>query len=791
MGAHRRSAETAPRPADRRTPSGPEAERRGTGRRQFLGYLLAAPTLVVAAKVGVEAVEPRRADAAILSPPEPSDVMDLGDAQVMATLPTSNLIAVTVNTDGTASFELPRAEVGQGITTSIAMLIAEEMDLPLDKVHVTLADARPELLFNQLTGGSATIRTMYTPVRTAAALARQRLLQTAALQWGVQVDTLTASGGVVYGPGGKTATYGSLAVAASVAVSTTALVQLKDPSEFTVIGTARSRVDARDIVTGRKKFAMDVNVPNALPTMVCRPPTINGMVQSVSNLAAVQAMAGVTDVVIISTGVAVRAKTFGQCIDAVRALVVTWGPGTVDSESDATMLQDVKRAEIPLAVPSVPLLTKTVNAAFTFYTASNSPLETNSAIADVRADSAEIWSSLKSPITAQQTIAAKLGLPQGKVTVHVTEGGGSFGRHLFWDAAIEAAEVSQKVGKPVKLMWHRTDDFRHGRTHPLCTSRVRATYLLGNVLTYEQRHTGVSTDFSHGLGEIISATATQLPIGGNLSIAQAAFELTANVPYNFGITTQLLNEVDMGFHTGSMRNVYSPNVCVAQELVVDQLAKVAGQNPYQFRRAFLKDDRSRAVLDKAAQVGNWGRSMPAGTAQGIAFHADYKGVCAALVEIDCRPATVSRPVVNGVAGPRVTKVVFVADVGRPINPRGVEAQMMGGVMDGIALALTASLHIDSGLPQESSWDNYFYTRQWNVPTDLQIVVMPPTTGKPGGAGEFGVAASFAAVACAYARASGTMPTSFPINHDSPLGFTPAPRVPPVPASPTDGLANTF
>ena len=241
-----------------------------------------------------------------------------------------------------------------------------------------------------------------------------------------------------------------------------------------------------------------------------------------------------------------------------------------------------------------------MDAAFTFYRASNSPLETNSAIADVHADSAEIWSRLKSPITAQQTIAARLGLPQDKVTVHVTEGGGSFGRHLFWDAAIEAAEVSQEVGKPVKLMWHRTDDFRHGRTHPLCTSRVRATYLLGNVVTYEQRHTSISTDFSRGLGEIISATATQLPIGGNLSVAQA------------------------------------------QELVVDQLAKVAGQNPYQFRRAFLKDDRSRAVLDKAAQVGNWGRSMPAGTAQGIAFHAEYKGACAALVEIDCRPATVSR-----------------------------------------------------------------------------------------------------------------------------------------------------
>ena len=250
----------------------------------------------------------------------------------------------------------------------------------------------------------------------------------------MQIDSLTVSGGAVYGPRGRTATYGSLAVAAAVAVSTTALVQLKDPSTFTVIGTARNRVDARDIVTGRKKFAMDVNVPNALPTMVCRPPTINGTVGSVGNVAAVKPMPGVTDVVIISTGVAVRAKTFGQCIDAVRALTVTWGPGTVDGQSDATVLQAVKRAEIPLAVPTVPLLTKTVNAAFTFYTASNSPLETNSAVADVRADSAQIWSSLKSPITAQQTIAAKLGLPQDKVTVHVTEGGGSFGRHLFWDA---------------------------------------------------------------------------------------------------------------------------------------------------------------------------------------------------------------------------------------------------------------------------------------------------------------------------------------------------------------------
>src|SRR6201999_4465886 len=183
-------------------------------------------------------------------------------------------------------------------------------------------------------------------------------------------------------------------------------------------------------------------------------------------------------------------------------------------------------------------------------------------------------------------------------------------------------------------------------------------------------------------------------------------------------------------------------------------AKAMHKDPYKFRHEFLKDDRSRVVLDKAAQVGNWGRVMPAGTAQGIAFHEEYKGVCAALVEIDCRPATVDRPIEDGVTGPRVTKVVFAVDVGLPINPRGIEAQMLGGVMDGIALALTSSLHLRDGLPLEGSWDNYFYTRQWNVPPDIQVIVMPPTTGQPGGVGEFGVAASFAAVACAYARATG-------------------------------------
>jgi isoquinoline 1-oxidoreductase beta subunit len=196
----------------------------------------------------------------------------------------------------------------------------------------------------------------------------------------------------------------------------------------------------------------------------------------------------------------------------------------------------------------------------------------------------------------------------------------------------------------------------------------------------------------------------------------------------------------------------------------------------------------RAVLDRLAQVGNWGRAMPAGTAQGVGVHREYKSFAACLVEIDCRPATVNRVVRDAFTGPRVTKAVCVVDVGLPVNPLGLQAQMMGAIMDGIAQTLTYSLHLKDGYFLEGSWDNAFYTRQWNAPPQLQVVVMPPTTDEPGGAGELGVAPSMAATACAYARATGTLPTSFPINHNrASLGFTPYPTVPPIPPAPTDGL----
>jgi len=759
----------------------------GFTRRKMMGYLLAAPTLVAAAQW-----EAAPADAAIPTV-QVTDALDLSDVLTLAALPTANLISVTVNSDGTASFALPRAEVGQGITTAVAMTIADEMDLPIDMVKVTLADARRELVFNQFTGGSNSMHSIFTPVRTAAAAARDRLLQAAAAELRVSTWDLRARDGVFTAADGRTATFGSLAKKAAVTRTVAVDPQLKSSADLAMIGTDQRRIDARDIVTGRKQFAMDLDVPDALPTMVCRAPTINGTALGVNNMAEVRAMPGITDVVIVPHsqfvpgGVAVRGKTFGQCIDAVRALKVNWGGSSVSGKSDASVLADLRKAQLPLT-PALP--GKTIDETFTFHFRPGDPLETNCAIADVRKDRAEIWSCLKSPILAKQQISVNLRLPLPNVAVHVTEGGGSFGRHLFCDAAFEAAAISQKLGKPVKLMWHRTDNFRQGRVHPMCTSRVRVTHLAGNVLAFDQRHTSVATDFTQGFGEILTSIDASLPLQNFLQFAEAVFTLTQRVPYNFGVVTQLLNEVYdfKEFNTSSVRNIYSPDVRTAGELMVDRLAKEMGKDPVRLRREFATDDRMRAVIDRASQAGSWGRSMPAGTAQGFAVHSEYKGRCACLVEIDCRPETVNRQIEHAYTGPRVTKAVFAVDVGLPINPLGLKAQMMGGIMDGIAQALSYGLHLKDGHFLEGSWDDAFYTRQWNTPPELEVIVMPRTTNDPGGAGEFGVAASMAAVACAYARATGTMPTSFPINHDGELGFEPFPTVPPIPASPTDGLA---
>lgn len=729
------------------------------------------------------------AAAAIPSGPQIPELYDLEDLQTDAALPTSALITVVVNEDGTASFALPRAEVGQGVTTSTAMIIAEELDIPLSKVKVTLAPARPELMFNQLTGGSNTSVSTYTPIRVAAAVARGALLAAAGAQFGYATDRLTTKQGIITAPDGQSTTYGEITKQAASFVTKTVEVSLKGNDEFTVLGTPQNRDDALAAVTGQKDYAMDLENRRAKPTMVCRPPTLNGSPKRLRNRKRILRMPGVKQVAVIDTGVAVRAATFGQCIDAIRQMKVDWNPGSVEGESDQTILARLRKAELPMIVPNVPLLAEQIDQDYVFTFRSSAALEPYCAIADVREDSAEIWAGLKVPILAQQNIAREVGLPQDKVKVNVVTSGGSFGHKLFGDHAIEAAKISKAMGKPVRLMWHRADEPRQGRLHPMVTSRCRATMLAGQVLSFEQRNTSVVTDFSHGLGEIITQTIDETPVApqlGGFGFSQTIFALTQELPYNFGVVTQLLNETDDRFNTGSMRNIYSPDTAVASELTIDMMAKKAGMDPLEFRLKHIKSAKVRKALEKVAEEGNWGRKMPANMAQGIAVHSEYKGATAVLVEIDNRPETVNRKIRNAVTGPRVTKAHLAVDCGLVLNPRGLEAQMQGGFMDGMALTLTSSCHLVDGRFIEASWDNYYYTRQWNVPKDLQIHILDGESDQPGGAGEAGVPATAAAVACAYARATGTTPTVFPINH-SKISFKPKSFIPPVPPSPTNGL----
>ncbi|MDN5748382.1 MAG: molybdopterin-dependent oxidoreductase [Pseudonocardia sp.] len=794
----------------------------GIGRRRFLGYLIAAPTLAVAVPIGASVLGPAAARALPTPVPEPAEIFDLSDLILTSTQPTANLITVVVNEDGTVSFSMPRAESGQGITTMAAMLIAEEMDVRVEDVTVTLADARPELIFNQQTQASSTAITMYEPIRVAAALARGRLLEAAAIKLGEEVRNLRTDAGKVITKSGSNIPFADLAVDAANVATRQVLAELRPQDQFKIIGTEVRRDDVVAAVTGRKTYTTDIDFPEALPTMVARPPMIQGTVESVNNLDEVRNMPGITDVVTISTdaapdfshsgqsGVAVRGRTFGQCIAAVRALDITWSGGTVDGASDESVLQQLRAAQAPFSVPSpspldeaagqIPLVTEglgelglieAIEEEFVFYWRSNSAMEPNVAVADVRDDSAEVWTPTQVPIWTQQQVAEELGLPLSQVTVHVMRGGGAFGRRLFNDAPLEAVRISKQTGKPVRLMWHRTDECRAGRVHPMCTSRIRATYSksAGQVVSFEQRHTSVATDYTEVFGEMLLANVARLPFTNELAVAQSVFLLTAAVPYDFGAVVLGLNEIGAfdTFNTGSVRNLYNMDVRPAQELMVDRLAAKLGKDRLDFRLETLESGRARKVLETVRDQGGWGRSLPDGVAQGVAVHEEYKGAMAVIAEVDTRPATVNRQIPGATTGPRVTKVTLAVDVGLPINPLGLRAQMQGGIMTGIAHVFTASLHLRDGNFLEGSWDDYRYTRHWNAPPEINVIVLPPNGERIGGAGEFPVAASTAAVACAYAAASGTMPTSFPIGHNEGIPFDVKTFQPPIPASPTNGL----
>jgi isoquinoline 1-oxidoreductase beta subunit len=712
----------------------------GITRRRFIAYAVAAPTLTMAVRVVLDATD---APSAAAAPGGVADAFDLTDALVLAAAPTVHNLVIEITEDNRVVMQLPRAEVGQGITTSIAMVLADELDARLVDVDMRLQDATPSNGFNQLTGGSASISVLYAPVRTVAAAMRARLVTAAAQRWGLPAETLRTRDTKVLAPDGRIATYGSLSRAAAAVIAPEIDPRPKDPSAFRLIGRPVTRIDARDIVTGRADYTLDLDVASAKPCVVARPPTLGGTVASVDATRA-RAMPGVLAVTTIPTGVAVVAQTFHHALKARDALVVRWNPGPAAGVSDAQIRSRLEAATSPFA----PAVGTRVDGVFNFAFVNHAPLETMVAIADVRASRAELWFPSKSPNAAKAAIAEAIGLPSDAVTCHVIRSGGSFGRRLFFDPAVEAAQISQRVGRAVKLLYTRTDDMHHGRMRPVSHHKVRASLLLAAVRMYEHRVATVPLDATHGLGDALTAAGANTYPGGT---AQALFHLTQNMPYDFGVESYVLNEVPLAIPTSSWRSVYSGTVAVADEIMVDEIARRLARDPLEFRRATVSDARGRAVLDTVATAGRWGRSMPRGCAQGIAMHSEYKGFVAYLAEIDARSP----------GAPRVTKVVIAADVGRCVNPRGLEAQLVGVTTDAISTILLAGNHIDNGAVRESSYTDFPWARMRQSPPRIEVHILAPT-GEPGGAGELGYPAAAAAIANAYARATNTRPRNFPL-----------------------------
>ncbi|GAA0607279.1 molybdopterin-dependent oxidoreductase [Sporichthya brevicatena] len=760
-------------------PAEPAAGEVRLGRRTFLTFLVGVPALSLATSVTLDGFLGDVAEAAtgstqaVPSGQSIEETFDIADAIIMAGAPTMPLLKLDIGTDGIVRFDIPRIEMGQGMTTSMAMLIAEELDCPLEQVKVTCADARPELACNQMTAGSCSHRQFHDPLRVLAATAKMRMTAAAAQQWGVDPSTLSVHDGVIVSGDGRTATFGELSRAAADPNLKIGQVRLKEASQYKIVGKPTRRVDALDIVTGRKKFTMDLQVPGALPTMVRRAPTLNAELQEFRNKAQVEKMPGVIATALLKNGVAVVAETFEQARAGAAAVEAVFDSGPVANESNETVGQKLRASMLPFMAP--PAGENTVEAEYEWAPAAHGFLEVECAIADIRSDGGDLWSGFQAPIVAAQQVALACGLPIESVKAHVVPVGGGFGRRVFFDAAMEAALVSKQVGRPIKLMWTRTDDFRHGRHRPQNVHRFRATILDGKVVSSEQRVAGVSTDYRHGLGEIFSAIITEMPQGAKQAIVndgfgQGVFTTMVSSPYNLGAQDKRQLEVSLGMPTSSYRSVPCQTARGSEEMFIDELAEKLKVDPYEFRRALLKSDRSRAVLDAVAERGQWGKAMPEGHAQGIAFHSESRSHTAALIELDARNPKL----------PRVTKAVIAIDCGKPINPLGIIAQMEGGLAEAISLTLKAGLHIVDGLPLEGSFSQYKWLRMRDMPSDIQVIVMPDKGDPIGGTGEVGMAAPTGAIAQAYAKVTGIRPRKFPIIH--PVDFEPfAPGQLPPPA----------
>jgi isoquinoline 1-oxidoreductase beta subunit len=682
----------------------------------------------------------------------------LGGLLVAVALPEENRLAaqrsggplrpnayIHIAPDSRVTFVIVKGEMGQGILTSLAMILADELDCDWAKVQTEFAPVDPAS-YGPMQGvyGSTSIRTMYKPMRQAGATARQMLILAAADKWSVPAEQLHTENGFVVGPAGQRVAYGALAeTAAKIAVP--ANVPLKDASAFKLIGTPAKRLDTRGKVSGATQFGIDAQVPGMAYATLARCPVFGGKVASFDGTKA-KAVPGVKDVLQVPSGVAVIADNTWSAMQGRRALKIEWNEGANAGLSSAILrrkMEDLAAqpgqvarhdgdAENAIAQAAVKL-----EATYTAPYLSHACMEPLNCTASVTGDSCEIWASTQMPSGARQVAAKITGLKPAQVTVHSMYMGGGFGRRGGTDYIEEAVEISKAAGMPVKLTWSREDDIQQGPFRPAAYVKFAgALDAEGWPLAFSSRVVCPSF-FSRG-GD---------------GVDRIAVEGIDSLEYTFPHFRVEYHAADGSVPTSFWRSVgYSQNTFFA-ECFLDELAAAGKKDPLEVRRRLLaKSPRLLAVLNLAAEKAGWGKAAP-GRFQGIGIVNNLGSYTAEVAEISLEKGKV-----------RVHRVVCAVDCGQVVNPAIVRQQIESGIAYGLTAALKGEITLDKGRVQQGNFDTYGMLRIDEMP-QIEVHIMP-SSAAPGGIGEASTPPIAPAVANALFAAIGKRIRSLPLKNEN-------------------------
>lgn len=660
---------------------------------------------------------------------------------------------LVIEPDDSITIRVSKSEMGQGIYTALAMLVAEELHCDWTKVRVEHASANRNLTDHVYggmgTGGSRSIRSLHATMQQVGATARLRLIAAAARQWGVpEADCVARNSEVRHAASGRALRFGALAPAAAT-IELNAEPPITPPEHYSFAGKPLARLDTRAKCIGQAQFGIDVRLPDMVYAAVTLCPVPGGTVKSY-DASKVAGRRGILAVVPVPNGLAVVADRFWRARQAALDLPVEWNLGA-GVGTDSAMFRAAYRAALdgPLVAArndgdTAKALTQgtAVQAVYEVPHLSHAPMEPLNCTAHVHAEGVDVWMGTQNPDMALTLAATAAGVPPEKVRVHVCYLGGGFGRRAVNDELIQAVTVAKAVGKPVKLLWTREVDIRHDRYRPQAALRCRASLAADGTLNGLHIQTAVgSITRSLGWGSV--------PDG----IERQAVEGLANQPY--AVANQRVECVLKNTHIPVMfwRSVGSSQNAFVVESFVDELAHAAKQDPYQFRRKLLahRPDFLR-VLDLAAQKADWGKPLPAGKGRGIAIHESFDTIVAQVAEV----------AVNTHGEVKVERVVAAVDCGHVVNSRLVEMQIEGGVIYGLTAALYDAITIKDGAVEQGNFDTYQMVRMADAP---RIETYLTLSGKRwGGIGEPGTPPVAPAVANAIFAVTGKRIRSLPIGN---------------------------